>query len=213
MWMDVRSTYLSAVDIAIDLLDDPDVEAAWSIESALSGWRVSGLCGHLARAVITVEQYLDADPAPRGKLLSAGGYYAAVIDTNDLDSELHRTIRARGDEMASGGAASLLQTVLSSATRLRDRLPSEPEDRQVAVLAGTVLRLDEYLATRLVELVVHADDVAVSVGIATPTFPAEAYRIVIETLLDVSLRRFGDLAVIRALARRERDEVEALRVF
>lgn len=211
--MDVRSTYSAAVDIAADLLGDPAVEASWDEPSALAGWQVSGLSGHLARAVTTVEQYLDGDPVPQGELLTPGGYYAAAIHTSELESDLHRTIRERGDEMASGGRANLRERVVSTATRLRDRLPSEPEDRQVAVLDGMVLRLDDYLATRVVELVVHSDDLALSAGAPTPEFPADAYRIATDALIDTARQRYGDVAVIRALARRERDHVHALRVF
>ena len=72
--------------------------------------------------------------------------------------------------------------------------------------------LDEYLRTRLVELTVHIDDLAISVDVA-PSVPAEAYAAAMDVLVAVGRRRHGDLAVLRALTRRERDQVEALRVL
>jgi hypothetical protein len=211
--MGARTTYLSTVTVALDLLGHPAVHAAWDQPSALEGWRVSGLAGHLARAVTTVEQYLDGDEAPAGELVTPGGYYARVIPTDDPESDLHRSIRRRGDEMASEGATRLHEKAASTAERLRNRLALEPAGRRMSVLDGVVLSLDDYLATRVVELVVHSDDLAMSAGIATPAFSAEAYRLAAEALVDTARQRHGDLAVIRALTRRERDAVHALRVF
>ncbi|MFA5884848.1 MAG: hypothetical protein WDA60_13420 [Acidimicrobiia bacterium] len=42
---------------------------------------------------------------------------------------------------------------------------------------------------------------------------AEAATLVIHCLVDTARRRHGDLAVVRALTRRERDVHDALRVF
>jgi len=209
----VRSTYLEAVHTTISLVADPKIEESWDSPSALREWRVSGLTGHLVRAVTTVEQYLEADLAPGGRRISPGAYYATVIDTDDIGSELHRTIRERGDEMANAGHSKLLAMMKETADRLRKRLDSEPPDRLVAVLRGLVLSLDDYLRTRLVELVIHSDDLAVSVNISTPNFSTEANQIVTDVLINTARERHGSLSVIRALARRERDMTGALHVF
>jgi hypothetical protein len=74
------------------------------------------------------------------------------------------------------------------------------------------MRLDDYLETRLVELVVHDDDLATSVDVPTE-LPGEALELAIDHLVAVARFRHGDLAVVRALARRERDISEALRVI
>jgi hypothetical protein len=60
------------------------------------------------------------------------------------------------------------------------------------------------LMTRTMELVVHADDLAVSVGLPTPEFPAEVTGSVIDLLARLSVRRHGPTAVIRAMTRGER---------
>jgi hypothetical protein len=75
------------------------------------------------------------------------------------------------------------------------------------------MMLDEYLRTRVVELVVHADDLAASIGVElVPPQPATC-RVAIDVLVDAARIRHGDMAVLRALARRERGPVEALRVL
>jgi hypothetical protein len=101
----------------------------------------------------------------------------------------------------------------SEIEHLKLRLAGEPEDRRIRVFKDLVLLLDDYLVTRIIELTVHTDDLAVSVGLPTPEFPASATALAIEALVDVAIPRNGDLAVLRALTRRERDEVEALRVL
>ena len=66
------------------------------------------------------------------------------------------------------------------------------------------LLLDDLLITRMMELAVHSDDLAVSVGIATPTLPERAVDTVIELLSRLAVRRHGPTAVLRALSRAER---------
>src|SRR5438309_1811510 len=65
----------------------------------------------------------------------------------------------------------------------------------------------------LAQMTVHADDLAVSVGVEPPRLPFLATTIAIETLVAVARHRHGDIAVLRALARRERDDIDALRVL
>ena len=73
--------------------------------------------------------------------------------------------------------------------------------------------MDALLETRLTEFIVHCDDLSLSVGRPMPEFPREAYDISIATLIDIARRFRGDLAVVRAMTRRERDDVDALRVL
>jgi hypothetical protein len=54
------------------------------------------------------------------------------------------------------------------------------------------------------ELVVHIDDLAISVGIPTPELPAAATDAVIALLGALAARRHGPVAIVRALARAER---------
>ncbi len=54
---------------------------------------------------------------------------------------------------------------------------------------------------------------AVSLHLDLPDLPVEAAGLAITTLVDVARLRHGDLAVLRALTRRERDAASALRVL
>lgn len=66
------------------------------------------------------------------------------------------------------------------------------------------LRLDDLLTNRMMELIVHLDDLAVSVGVPTPGLPVAATDAVIGVLAQLAARRHGPAAVYRALTRAER---------
>ena len=216
---EIRRTFLDTTAVAVELLSAPEVAARWDDPSALEEFRVRGLAGHLARATTSVEHYLDRDSGREGERegegepITAPEYYSAAVENPDIHSSLHQAIRQRGEEAAAGGHAATVARLRDCAARLEERLEQEPPGRTVTVYKGLVLRLDDYLVTRLIELVVHIDDVAVSAGLPTPDVSPAATDVAITALVDVARHRHGDLAVIRAMTRRERDEHLALRVL
>jgi hypothetical protein len=58
----------------------------------------------------------------------------------------------------------------------------------------------------MLEIVVHADDLALSVGVRTPEFPADVFAPVRDLLVRLAVARRGQSAVISALARSERTQ-------
>jgi hypothetical protein len=205
--------FLTCADRAADAIAAPAVAAAWERASALEGYTVAGLAGHLARAVVTVETYLastDDGPVRDDDLTDASGYLVAVLGEHDpVTSDLHRAVRVRGLEAAADGPGALAGDVRGTTARLRDGLDDAALRRPVRVRDGLALPLGEYLRTRVVELVVHLDDLAESVdgqpgdAFADP-LPDEAYRVAAAVLAEAAARRAGGLAVVRSLARRER---------
>ncbi|HEU4349658.1 MAG TPA: maleylpyruvate isomerase N-terminal domain-containing protein, partial [Actinoplanes sp.] len=113
-------------------------------------------------------------------------------------------IRERGELDAGCGPADLAERYRAALARLAVELPGIPPDRPIPMVAGHVLTLPECLLTRLVELLVHADDLAVSIGVPTPQFADEPADLVVSVLARVARRRHGTTPVLRALARRER---------
>lgn len=207
----MRELYLDVARLAAEVLADPTVARHWDGESVLAQFPVSGLAGHLARSVLQVEWYLDED-VPDARLVTAGQYYSDLVGVTDPDSELNVGVRQRGEEVALAGPQALAERTAATMERLRVRLRAEPADRRVGAV-GRVLLLDEYLKTRLVEMTVHVDDLALSVGSIPPLLPAAAYAVAIETLMDMASIRHGHLAVVRALTRSERQGTEILRVL
>ena len=71
-------------------------------------------------------------------------------------------------------------------------------------MGGIPIRVDEYVKTRLLELIVHMDDLAASLEIEPPDVSDEALEIVSTLLSTVADVKHGAWAVIRAFTRRER---------
>lgn len=216
---------MSAADVLLDaaaatrpLVASPAVAARWEEPSPLAGMTVGALAGHLLRALTTMLTALDGDPDTSAPPLDAPGYFLSVGAVSgpggpDLGSPLHVGVRERAAAEAAGGAGDVLARWDAAFAVLADRLPREDPHRLVAARDGRPLPLAEYAITRLVELVVHGDDLAAGVGALPPPLADEAHRLVVECLVGVAARRHGWPAVVRALARRERDAVEALRVL
>jgi len=197
-----RSEFLAAAAAAREVVALPGVALRWAEPSALAEMTVGALVAHLARAVTNVERCLAA-PEPAGEELSAAAYFAPVGP--DLAAAINVRVRATSAEEALVGHRAVLGQMD------RTRLEEEPEGRLVSVRDGEVLRLDEYLRTRIIEIAVHADDLCVSLGRETPALPG--IELAIQALVDTAALRHGELAVLRALARRERDPDQVLRVI
>jgi uncharacterized protein (TIGR03083 family) len=202
----VTEAYLSAAATVAGLLRSPALAASWSEPSALAEFRVSGLAGHLARGVFTVEKYLAAPVPSGGPSADAAAYFLAVSAPGPFDpaAEANRQIRERGELDAGAGPDDLADRYDAGLDRLAAVLPGLGESRPVPMVAGHVLALGECLLTRLVELLVHADDLAVSIGVPPPEFAAEPADLVVSVLARAARRRHGTAPVLRALARRER---------
>ena len=207
----IRSTYLATADAVVELLGKPEVVDAWEDVSVLPAFRVSGLAGHLGRSIFQVDDYLDSLVAGTPPI-TAAVYFAELEGTDDIGSPLNMSVRQRGHEAAKRGPAELAANASDRLSTLRDKLVGQPADRQIQVFRNRVLLLDEYLKTRLVEMVVHVEDLALSIG-AGVGLPTDAIAIATDTMVATARSRHGDLAVLRGMTRRERDDVNATRVF
>lgn len=199
----VRELFLANAEVVLTAVSDPRVADAWTDESILEDQTVGSLAGHLARgSVWVVGDYLDPPP-PDGPVDfdSAAQYFAAVASA--LTSDDHAAIRDRGAAVAAGGHQVVVAQLTNHLGELRERLANDPADRLVAVFAGNVMRLDDYLLTRLVEQVVHLDDLASSLGIEPWSNVPDAEALVVGCGAEVGRLRFGGRAMIRALFRNQ----------
>lgn len=204
----VTSAYLDAAGAVATFLAGQEVAAAWDRPSALAEFPVSGLAGHLARQITQVPAVLaltDEGAAEGRETISVLDHYdrSAWVEA-PLDAEVSASIRQDGGDEAAGGPADLAKRTAAAAAELGGSLRGRPPDSLVFLPhAGWCLTLDGYLTTRLVEIVIHADDLAVSTGAAFP-LPAPATDLVLTTVTRIAARRHGPEAVLRAFARRER---------
>lgn len=208
-----RDAYLQAAASAAELLGRPAVAQAWERPSALPEFRVRGLAGHLAHQVLAVPDVLAnavPDDAPIGLL---DHYAGSAWRTAGVDDEVNRGIRDQGERHAADGPAALADRVATTATELAAVLPAAGADRVVFLPWGPwSLRLDDFLVTRMMEIAVHSDDLAYSVDTDTPDLPEAVLEPVLALLGALAVRRHGQPAVLRALARAERapDRINAI---
>jgi hypothetical protein len=203
--MSAIAAYPEAAGQAVVLLGAPEVADAWEEPSALAEMTVGALAGHLAYQIFSVSSALD-EPASGVVPISLLEHYARAAWLGaPLDSDVNVGIRTRGASIASGGPESLSERTSTAVAEQRTRLARLPGDQAVFMpQAGWGLTLDDFLTTRMLELAVHVDDLAVSVGIATPELPDAAFDPVLILLARLAARRRGQAALLRALARAER---------
>jgi hypothetical protein len=200
-----KDAFVQAAAPAAALLRDPAVAASWDSASVLREFSVAGLAGHLARQVLAVPRVL-AQPVPADEPVSLLDHYALVswIDAGP-DDEANVEIRRSGEDEAADGAAALAAKTGVAVEALRSALPAEPAGRLVRPSwVSWTLTLDDFLVTRMMEIAVHSDDLALSVGVVTPALSPAVLAPVLELLTRLAVRRHGPTAVLRALSRSER---------
>lgn len=136
-------------------------EDQWGADSGLPGWDVRTLVVHVVRQVEAVRVLL-AEPAPAGGV-AVTGLDAWALSTAGIADRLDASTRetaARTDDVVAvlDAEAALLPAQEAQAVRA---------DRIVPHVFSAMRALD-FTVTRLVELVVHSDDLARATGIDVP---------------------------------------------
>jgi uncharacterized protein (TIGR03083 family) len=193
---EVRDAYRDAAEAFVAVVDGvaPD---QWD-RPALGEWNVRELVGHASRALSTVEDYL-ATPAERADLGSAAAYFAAAL----ADPSVHAAVADRARERAGRLGPDVRTEVTLLARRVLDAVGRTPDGALLATPAGGI-RLLDYLATRVVELVTHTLDLTDALG-EPPVLPPSSATVALRTLAEVAAARSGtvdDAALVRALTGR-----------
>lgn len=199
----VRGVFVEAATIGLGLVGSPRVARDWAEPSALDGMTVGALAAHLARQVTRVPETL-AFPVPDERPVTLVEHYLrSAWASGDAEANAGIVMRAATDALP--GPAEVLARALDALATARVALPEEPADRWVrAPWLPWNLTLDDYLRSRLLEIVVHCDDLAVSVAVDPPAWPEEVVAPVLGVLTTVAVRKHGVPAVLRTLARAER---------
>ncbi|HEY1988981.1 MAG TPA: maleylpyruvate isomerase N-terminal domain-containing protein [Acidimicrobiales bacterium] len=212
----LTDAFFSACHLALEVVGSDAVAEGWASESALEGFSVGGLAAHLYSAIRLFESALEKPEATYPRVENLTSFYGLnrVANRAQLQDEFNQTIRTHAAHLAEQGSAVLADKFEALVTRLGPALAGLPMTRLVPVwrIEGAATHLSDYLRTRVVELAVHADDLAISVDtdIAMPEIVAS---VTFAVFLDLARARSGDVAVMRTFARRERGDPEVLRVF
>jgi hypothetical protein len=200
-----RRAFLEAAAAAADLLAEPAVSASWDAPSALRGLSVRGLSGHLARQIFHVMRVLAQGPSDEQPTTLLEHYVRSDWRDADVDDDSNAGIRRDAEREATEGPEALATQARLAVDDLRRVLPVQPADLVVYLPWGPwALSLDDFLTTRMLEIAVHNDDLAVSVDVDTPVLPAAVIDPVVSLLARLAVQRHGAPAVLRALSRAER---------
>ena len=159
-------------------------------QQALGEWTVRELVAHGARAFRTVPEYLDMEPVDPTWIDSAAQYFRTVLA--EETPHVHIAARARKE---AAEASDWITTTDDLWARADYAVSTNPGGSLVRLFVGE-MRLDQYLATRVVELVVHGSDLAEAIGIPAPP-PPTASKVAIAVLMDLASP--DDLASIARL--------------
>lgn len=200
-----RDALLRATDAAAGLLADPAVARAWAQESALPGLTVGGLAVHLASQADAAVEFLGIQPGPASAPLVALADSFARADwfTAPADAPENTSIRDEFNAMAAVGPERAAQWVQQSRAQLPAAVRGAGPTTYVPWL-DCRLATDDFLVVRMLETVVHADDLAVSAGLPAPAFDDDVLHPVLALLAVLGARRHGQDVALRALARAER---------
>ena len=209
-----RAALAGACDLLVDLVAGPEVAAAWDRESSLPGLTVGGLVRHLVSQPESAVEFLRIHPRPpHAETVSL----LEIYDRTDwldaaIDAEENTSIRDDFNAMADGGQPHSLEILEESKAALAGAIAAAGPTTYVP-WQDCCISTDDFLVIRLMEIVVHADDLAVSLDRPTPAFDDEALHPVLALLAMLAARRHGQDAVIRALSRAERAGGRPLAAF
>ena len=202
-----RAAVVDAAELVHALVSQAEVDAAWERESSCAGMTVGGLTRHLVSQAVLAANLLTADPAAHADapLVTLLDNYAGApwVGDDDEGAALDRALLERSNADAGEGPRRACALQAGAIERLPSALEAPPATVYVRWL-GSRMPTDDFLVTRLMEMVVHSDDLAHSVGLPVPTFGETVLGPVLGLLTALAVDRHGQDAVVRTLTRPQR---------
>ena len=144
----------------------PDAEARLAAPTRLGDWRVRELVAHLGAAFDAVSRTVGADAGP-GEPLAPTGWVAA---TRTAAPAIASYAEQQAEEEFGGGPAEVAAALDRAVDRALAVLAEAGEyasGLRIPTRFGPML-FSDYLVTRLLETVVHGDDLADALGTVLP---------------------------------------------
>ncbi len=170
-------------------------EPAWSAPG-LGVWTVRDLAGHTGRAFLTVTGYLR-EGADRAVTVAHPFDYFDVLVSGYAD---HDAVAERGRKAGAELGDDPAVWVAARRDEVLAAVDGAPDDAPVATPMG-VMRLVDYLPSRVLELTVHTADVAAATGVSFAPGRA-AVGVTLAALAHLAAVRPDAVDVARALAGR-----------
>ncbi|NED99407.1 sterol carrier family protein [Phytoactinopolyspora halotolerans] len=156
----------------------------WQCASVLPGWTIADLAAHIAMVGDSIVALVEARPRVVAK--SIAGYISGYAQAANTISEGTRDIAADAGQKPQ----EILAAVDERFERAGEHVRRLGLGDQVVEARRGPIRLGDFLLTRVIELVVHADDFARSLAdLDAPVMPQGVQRTAVRTLLDVLVER------------------------
>ena len=160
----------------------------------LGEWNLRSLVGHTSRSLVTVENYLG-QPTEIEEVPSPAAYYVAIAGID------HAAVVGRGVEAGRALGENPAEFVAALAGRVIARV--ETADNPLMHTAAGGMRLENYLPTRTLELVVHSLDIATAVpDTEPPEFSDQLLSEVARVAATAAVLRGGGVELMLALTGR-----------
>ncbi len=168
-------------------------EDAWA-KPGLGEWTVRDLVGHTSRSLITVETYLG-QPAETEEVPTPSAYVSVMsaVDPAAVAGRGREAARALGDD-----PVATIEALIDRVLRLVDR----SDNPLITTIAGG-MRLQSYLPTRTVELVVHGFDIAAAISVEPPGYSDQVLAAVISIAGASAVTRGFGPELLRAVTGRQ----------
>jgi hypothetical protein len=196
--------FVDAAAIACRLASASEVVERWGEESACSGMTVGGLTHHLTDQIRTTVEFVGGGPSDEPPITLAEFYRLAGWVWAPPNAAMHVGLRDEANADAVAGPRTLADRLPADLDRLREVLAdvaTRSPDTVFVPWEGVAVSTRDWLVSRAVELVVHADDLAVSVGLPTPEMPEPVVAAALGAMSSLAVERHGQSAVVRTLAR------------
>ena len=215
--LEAVDTYLGAVDWLRGLLGRDEVVGAWPKPSAIAGYTVGGVASHAVHSVLWLEQLLkDVEPVGLRPVTLLEYFGPNRVEGSDDTDPFAASLRAAAEAFAQTGPEIVNAACITARDELVGLLTNASTTRAVPVVRvpGGQVPLGEYLRTRVLEIVVHGDDVVCSLsGMSVANPPPDTMATCMEVCLELARARAGDLSVLRAFTRRERADRDVFLVL
>jgi hypothetical protein len=200
-----RGALLRATEALAPLMGSARLVESWGQESALAGMTIGGLTRHLVSQPECAVEFLQIQPPPShapvlslAELYRRTDWFAARVDAAE-----NKSICEDFNAMSAGGYEESRALLQRAAAALPGAVAAAGPTTYIPWQDCSV-PTDDFLVVRLMEVVVHADDLAASLGEPTPQFDEEVIDPALALLGMLSGRQHGPLPALRTLSRAER---------
>jgi hypothetical protein len=212
---ELREVLAEASASVLELVASPEVGREWHSPAVLDGMTVGGLAAHVVIALRMTIVLIERDRPASGEVASPFAFFGDNRrEGAPLESDRARSIVAAAEEGGLEGQSEVVDELTSVIAQVDAAVADQAPDTVIATprIPDAAARLDDYLRTRICEVVLHGDDLAASVGVVWHP-PARAATEAIALLVELARERVGDLEILRALAREERAVPGVLRAL